>query len=118
MIFISKTVHKCSLCGKEYLIKPPTCSCQSLFVKDAIIGWAKLVENKVNTTVKVQCLICGEQKDILYYNISRQKSCGCVPRGIDILGLTQFEIRYRCRKCGDVLIDTIPTKVGCDCGSK
>ena len=66
MGFLKSTVYKCDRCGKEYNIPPQKCACDYPYQKGNVINWALLLTDKVDTTIKVKCLLCGEEKDILF----------------------------------------------------
>lgn len=116
MTIEKKVSYICNKCGRKYAIPPKLCDCEKEDSIGAIVGWAKiLTEKDFRKMVKVQCLICGEEKEVLFYNIQRQKSCGCVPRSINILAITIDEVRYQCKKCGDISIESVPCEPSCEC---
>jgi hypothetical protein len=106
-------IYYCSRCGKKFPLPTKRCDCE----KEEILSWAKLLSEKDSANyVKVQCLICGREKTVAYYNIVKVKSCGCVPRNIIVISVNETEVRYQCNKCGDISIEKLPCTPSCECG--
>ena len=114
MNFSVNVVYKCNKCGKEYPKKPKICSCEHILV-GKIIKWAKILTEKESNTVKVKCLICHSEKDIIFTNITKQQSCGCLKRNIKLVSVNETEVRYQCRKCGDITMEKTPCRPCCEC---
>lgn len=108
-------IYKCSKCGKTYEKKPTECEgCSNRIEVGSVVGPFRVVK-KLGVTGKfrVECLLCGFEKDILNSNLKRQSSCGCKPRHIEILGITKDKVRYHCRRCFTHRTDTVPVLVFC-----
>ena len=74
-----------------------------------IIAFKKDDEGKLPTI----CLLCDCSKDIHYTALKRQKSCGCKPKWIEILDMSEEYVRYRCTKCNKKISDELPILTFC-----
>lgn len=107
------TRYQCTDCDKIYTYEPSKCSCKDILAKDKVVGSFKLVEPADDDKWHVICLICDNDVEIHRSNIRRQKSCGCKPKHIHILGITEKSVNYLCTKCTDTKVVVIPILEWC-----
>lgn len=104
------TSYRCVRCNKVYHSDPPDkCICRSPYEIGNLLGPFKITGAKdEDGKIPVVCLICDCSKDIHYTGLKRQKSCGCKPKWIDVLDISEEFVRYRCSKCGQISTDELP----------
>ncbi len=107
-----KLVFRCTLCGKDYENPQQHCMCETTLKAGDNIGPFHILEKR-GRDYKVECNICGLVKDIHSSNIRRQVSCGCKPRHVSISRILANEIRYRCKKCDEVHLVSLPLDEWC-----
>ena len=109
------TIYKCTVCGKTYTDKVTECTgCSNRIVVGQIVGPFRVIKKlAVTGKYRVECLLCGFEKEILSSNLKRQSSCGCKPRHIEILHITEHKVRYHCRRCLDNRAEELPIFTYC-----
>jgi hypothetical protein len=105
---------KCVRCDKVYHDKhPDRCVCRSPYEEGLMIGPFKITGAKVDEKLPVICLLCDSSKEIHYTALKRQKSCGCKPRWITIIDISEQFVRYRCIKCSQTHTEELPVLQYC-----
>jgi len=106
--------YQCLRCNKIYLNDcPEQCQCQSKLDKGNIVGPFLILGKKLNDGIPVRCLLCYSSTTVNYTCIRRQKSCGCKPRHIDIITVSEENVRYLCKKCGKYTTQEVPILAYC-----
>ena len=98
--------YRCKRCGKQYDVHPGVCTCEAKNHPGKHVGAFILLE-QINGRWKVQCKVCNMIKEVHSSNLKRQKTCGCAPRGIDVIHIQDDNITYRC-KCTELVHDKLP----------
>jgi len=104
--------YECSLCGKKWDTSRQHCSCEKNMSPGSILGSFRLI-NRQGRRWKVTCLLCGMECVIDYANIFKQKSCGCKPRHVFLLNVSEGYVRYRCDRCQENFVQTVPVLEWC-----
>lgn len=107
-------IFRCCECGKTYNKHPGHCKCADNNRPGKIIGPFTLISSEANGW-KVRCNLCTEYKLINTSNLSRQKSCGCVPRWIRILEINNVDNTAKtfCKRCSKYSVYELPILEWC-----
>lgn len=109
------TVYRCTKCSRTFEQKVEECTeCRNKIQNDTIIGPFRIIKRlDLIKKFRVECLLCGFEKEIFQSNVRRQSSCGCRPRHIELHNITAREVRYHCRRCGDNRVEELPVFTWC-----
>lgn len=113
-LFKDVKAFECVRCKKVFLgDHPPECGCSLVLEEGKRIGSFQLQKKLPERNWSVICLLCSLETRINGTNLKKQKSCGCKPRHIEILAISDLELRYRCRKCGTTYSEKMPILMWC-----
>ena len=104
---------KCDKCERVYFDRPASCTCTKEITDGNVVGCFRIISKSNGRKFSATCLLCGLDTEIDTSNIRRQKSCGCKPKYCDVLSNTDAEVRYRCKRCGKILVSELPIMVWC-----
>lgn len=106
--------YRCSKCNRIYEAAPNECICErKVYIKGERFGAFLILDRVDNQNAKVKCVLCGNNRTILYSNIRDQQSCGCKPRHIEILDITGDVCVYKCRRCINTRTCNLPIAMYC-----
>jgi hypothetical protein len=108
--------YRCDRCKRIYETEPVKCICDRIvYLEGEKVGSFIVIEQSKEDKKEftVRCLLCGSLTDVHYTNIKDQKSCGCKPKYIELISVSEKVIIYRCKKCGKVQTPKPPIVTYC-----
>lgn len=105
---------KCTECERIYTEEPQYCVCErQVYVEGEQFG-PFVIFNKIDrVNIRVKCLLCDSFHVIRYNNIKIQKSCGCLPKHVEIVEIKEQVVTYTCRRCGKTQSAKMPIVMYC-----
>jgi len=105
-----RKIWVCTDCNKVFEHHVGECPECSNAIKDGYVyGSFRVIRRSVTGgRFIVECIPCGYETDVDRTNLRRQKSCGCKPRHINILSVSESAIRYFCSRCRDTKVEEPP----------
>lgn len=109
MTLVPIICYRCSECERIYEEKPTRCVCErTVFIKGERFGPFVIINAVGEQEVKVRCILCDTVSTKHYSNIRKQTSCGCKPKYIEPIELTEEIFVYRCKRCGKIVTKRLP----------